>query len=157
MGSNFPLLLRHCLFSPLTPYTEQPKYSLALGVIMRLRYVVLTIIMVLAWTFPIKAEPYSPSCGTALKRLHKAQETLTPYKGTMELTRTPEYGAFGELTMCMKSSVISQDHARRCQEKTWQVSEGTKEVLAAQVQYLQRRKAFEELFDQAQRQCLVER
>ncbi len=49
---------------------------------MRVRDLVLAIGLVLLWVLSLKAEPYSPSCETALEKLHKAREALVPYRRT---------------------------------------------------------------------------
>ena len=47
-----------------------------------MRDLALAIGLVLLASLPLKAEPYSPSCETALEKLHKAREALVPYRRT---------------------------------------------------------------------------
>ena len=106
-----------------------------------------------ATTFP---EPYAPSCGMALEKVHKARQALIPYQRTMELARARERNAYGELTICTGGGVFSVEKAVRCNEVTWQAPERTRNVIDAEDQYLQGRKAFEELFERARQECLLE-
>ena len=102
------------------------------------------------------SEPYNPSCGTALEKVHKARKALMPYQRTMELARARERKAYGELTICTGGGIYSVNKAVRCNEATWQAPERTRKVIDAEDQYLQGRKAFEELFEQARQECLLE-
>ena len=111
---------------------------------MRLRDWGLGLGLMFMWAVSLNAEPYSPSCETALEKLHKAREALVPYRRTMELARARERGAY------------SAQKALRCEMAIWQVPEQTKKVMAAEDQYSQVRYAFEELFEQAKRTCLLE-
>jgi hypothetical protein len=106
-----------------------------------------------AMTFP---EPYNPSCGTALEKVHKARKALVPYQRTMELAKARERKAYGELTICTGGGIFSVDKAVRCNEAKWQAPEMTRKAIDTEDQYLQGRKAFEELFEQARRECLLE-
>ena len=101
-------------------------------------------------------EPFSFSCGMALEKVHKAREALIPYQRTLELARARELKAYGELTICTGGGIFSVEKAIRCNEATWQAPERTKQVIDAEDQYLQGRKAFEELFEQARIACLFE-
>jgi hypothetical protein len=102
------------------------------------------------------AEPYSPSCETAIEKLSKARKALVPFQRTMELARARERGAYGELAVCAGGGIFSADKAIRCSEWQWQAPQRTNDVIAAEVEYLQGRKEFEELFEQAKRACLLE-
>lgn len=104
-------------------------------------------------TFPA---PYNPSCGTALEKVHKARKALIPYQRTMELAKARERKAYGELSICTGGGIFSVDRAVRCNEATWQAPERTSKVIEAEDQYLQGRKTFEELFEQARQECLLE-
>ena len=101
-------------------------------------------------------QPYNPSCGTALEKLHKARKALLPYQRTMELARARERKAYGELTICTGGGIYSVDKAVRCNEATWQAPERTRKVIDAEDQYRQGRQTFEELFEQARQECLLE-
>ena len=116
-------------------------------------YGLLFILLLPAVTF---SEPFSFSCGMALEKVHKARNALMPYKRTMELARAREREAYGELTICTGGGIFSVEKATRCSEATWQAPERTKQVIDAEDQYLQGRKAFEELFEQARIACLFE-
>jgi hypothetical protein len=106
-----------------------------------------------AMTFP---ELYDPSCGTALEKVHKARKALVPYQRTMELAKARERKAYGELTICTGGGIFSVGKAVRCNEAKWQAPEMTRKAIDTEDQYLQGRKAFEELFEQARRECLLE-
>ena len=101
-------------------------------------------------------QPYNPSCGTALEKLHKARKALLSYQRTMELARARERKAYGELTICTGGGIYSVDKAVRCSEATWQAPERTRKVIDAEDQYRQGRQTFEELFEQARQECLLE-
>jgi hypothetical protein len=123
---------------------------------MRLLYLLaaLSLIVLLpSATFP---EPYNPSCGSALERVDKARKALVPYQRTMELAGARERKAYGELTICTGGGIYSVDKAVRCNEATWQAPERTRKVIDAEDQCRQGRKAFEELFEQARKECLYE-
>jgi hypothetical protein len=102
------------------------------------------------------AEPYSPSCETAIEKLSKARKALVPFQRTMELARARERGAYGELAVCAGGGSFSAGKALRCSEWQWQAPQRTRDVIAAEDQYHQERKAFEELFEQAKLECLLE-
>ncbi|MEX0830095.1 MAG: hypothetical protein WD032_07600 [Nitrospirales bacterium] len=123
---------------------------------MRVRNLVLAMALVLLWAPSLKAEPYSPSCETALDKLHKAREALVPYRRVMELARARERGAYGEIAICTGGGVYSAQKALRCEMAIWQAPEQTKKVIDAEDQYSQGRYAFEELFEQAKQSCLPE-
>jgi hypothetical protein len=108
------------------------------------------------WAGCLNAEPYSPSCETALEKLHKAREALVPYRRTMELAKARQRGAYGEIAICTGGGAYSAQKALRCEMAIWQVPEQTKKVLAAEDQYSEGRSAFEGLFEQAKRTCLLE-
>jgi hypothetical protein len=69
---------------------------------------------------------YPPHCPQSIKRF------LTPY------------------------SNYSVNKAYACNEATWKAPERTKDVIEAEAQYHQERKAFEALFEQARRICLMD-
>jgi hypothetical protein len=102
------------------------------------------------------AEPYWPSCETAIEKLSKARKTLVPFQRTMELAEARERGAYGELTVCAAGGTFSADKAMRCSEWQWKAPQRTKDVIAAEDEYLQGRKEFEELFEQAKWECLLD-
>ena len=131
-------------------------YSLKIEPRMRVRDLVLAIGLVLLWVLSLKAEPYSPSCETALEKLHKAREVLIPYRRTMELARAREHGAYGEIAICTGGGTFSTKKALRCEMAIWQAPDRTKKVIAAEDQFLQGRYAFEELFERAKQTCLLE-
>jgi len=118
--------------------------------------------LLLALSFPfslppvIFPQPYHHSCGTALEKVHKARKALLPFQRTMELAQARERRAYGELTICTGGGVYSVDKAVRCNEATWRAPERTRKVIDAEDQYRQGRKAFEELFEQARLECLIE-
>ena len=121
-----------------------------------MRDLALAIGLVLLASLPLKAEPYSPSCETALEKLHKAREVLIPYRRTMELARARERGAYGEIAICTGGGTFSAQKALPCEMAIWQAPERTKKVIAAEDQFLQGRYAFEELFERAKQTCLLE-
>jgi hypothetical protein len=123
---------------------------------MRVCALALAIGLVLLCTFSLKAEPYSPSCETALEKLHKAREALVPFRRTMELARARERGAYGEIAICAGGGTFSAQKALRCEMAIWQAPERTNKVIAAEDQYLQGRYAFEEQFERAKQTCLLE-
>ena len=131
-------------------------YLLKIKPRMRVRDLVLAIGLVLLWVLSLKAEPYSPSCETALEKLHKAREVLIPYRRTMELARARERGAYGEIAICTGGGTFSAQKALPCEMAIWQAPERTKKVIAAEDQFLQGRYAFEELFERAKQTCLLE-
>ncbi len=67
-----PRLLRPCLTPPSDVLLEPTMYLLKIKPRMRVRDLVLAVGLVLLWALALKAEPYSPSCETALEKLHKA-------------------------------------------------------------------------------------
>ncbi|MDR4495601.1 MAG: hypothetical protein R3B74_14545, partial [Nitrospirales bacterium] len=107
-----------------------------------------------AFLQPISAQPYTSSCETAIEKLSKAQKDVDPFQRTMELARARERGAYADLAVCTGGGIYSVNKAVACNEATWKAPERTKEVIEAEDQYLQARKAFEELFEQAKRICL---
>jgi len=131
-------------------------YLLKIKPRMRVRDLVLAIGLVLLWVLSLKAEPYSPSCETALEKLHKAREVLIPYRRTMELARARERGAYGEIAICTGGGTFSAQKALPCEMAIWQAPERTEKVIAAEDQFLQGRYAFEELFERAKQTCLLE-
>jgi hypothetical protein len=131
-------------------------YSLKIETRMRVCALALAIGLVLLWAFSLKAEPYSPSCETALEKLHKAREALVPFRRTMELARARERGAYGEISICTGGGTFSAQKALRCEMAIWQAPERTNKVIAAEDQYLQGRYAFEEQFERAKQTCLLE-
>ena len=112
--------------------------------------------LVLVFTPATFAEPYSPACESTIEKLSKARKALVPFQRTMELARARERGAYGELTVCAGGGTFSAGKALRCSEWQWQAPQRTKDVIAAEDEYLQGRKAFEELFERAERVCLLE-
>ena len=74
----------------------------------------------------------------------------------MELAQARERKAYGELTICTGGGIYSVDRAVRCNEATWKAPERTRKVIDAEDQYRQGRRAFEELFEQARLECLIE-
>jgi hypothetical protein len=131
-------------------------YSLKIETRMRVCALALAIGLVLLCAFSLKAEPYSPSCETALEKLHKAREALVPFRRTMELARARERGAYGEIAICAGGGTFSAQKALRCEMAIWQAPERTNKVIAAEDQYLQGRYAFEEQFERAKQTCLLE-
>jgi hypothetical protein len=122
---------------------------------LRARDLTLAICLVLLWALSLNAEPYSPSCETALEKLHKAREDLVPYRRTMELARARERGAYGEIAICKGGGTFSAQKALRCDKAIWQAPDRTKKVIAAEDQYLEGRYAFEEQFERAKQVCLL--
>lgn len=112
--------------------------------------------LVLVSTPATFAEPYSPSCAIAIEKLSKTQKALIPFQRTMELARARERGAYGELTVCAGGGSFSAGKALRCSEWQWKAPQRTRDVIAAEDEYLQGRKEFEKLFEQAKRACLFE-
>ena len=112
--------------------------------------------LVLVHTPATFAEPYSPSCEAAIEKLSKARKALVPFQRTIELARARERGAYGELAVCAGGGLYSVGKAQHCSEWQWQAPQRTKDVIAAEDEYLQGRKEFEELFAQAKRECLFE-
>ncbi len=115
-------------------------------------------IVCLIWVIPsiTFSEPYHSSCGTALEKVHKARKSLIPYQRTMELAQARERKAYGELTICTGGGIYSVTKAVSCNEATWQAPEHTRKAIDAEDDYLQGRKIFEELFEQAKQECLSE-
>ena len=151
-----PRLLRY-YFPPPSDVLPQPTMSsLTIETRMRVRDLALAIVLLLLPAMPLKAEPYSPSCETALEKLHKAREALVPYRRTMELARARERGAYGEIAICTGGGTFSAQKALRCEMAIWQAPEQTKKVIDAEGQYVQGRYAFEELFERAKQTCLLE-
>lgn len=122
---------------------------------MKKYYLVIVILVVLVGPTSGLSEPYSPSCETAIAKLSKARKDLVPFQRTMELASARERHAYGELTVCTGGGIYSVNKAVACNEATWKAPERTKEVIEAEDQYQQGRKAFEELFEQAKRICLI--
>ncbi len=83
---------------------------------MKLRYLIATISLLLVWTVPTWAEPYSLPCGGAIERISKARKALLPFRRTLELARASEYGAYGELAVCAGGGIFSADRALVCNE-----------------------------------------
>ena len=154
MVRTYPL--RSCLSPSSDIFPETSMYSLKRKSNMRVCDLALAIGLVLLWALSLNAEPYSPSCETALEKLHKAREALVPYRRTMELARARERGAYGEIAICTGGGTFSAQKALRCDMAVWQAPDRTKKVIAAEDQYLQGRYAFEELFEQAKQTCLLE-
>ncbi len=102
------------------------------------------------------AQPYSPSCETAIDNLKKARKDLEPFQRTMELARARERGAYADLAVCTGGGIYSVNKAAACNEASWKAPERTKEVIEAEDQYHQGRKAFEILFEQAKKICLLQ-
>lgn len=119
-------------------------------------YLLAIISLVLVSSSVTFGEPYSPSCETALEKVYKARKALVPYRRTMELALARERGAYGELVVCAGGGIFSADRAIRCNQATWQAPERTRDVIEAEDQYLQGRKEFEKLFEQAKRVCLLD-
>jgi hypothetical protein len=113
-------------------------------------------LLLLALSFPAFSEPYSPSCQTAVERVIKAQKFLIPFQRTIELSRASERIAYAELAVCAGGGIFSVNKAFACNEASWKAPQQTKEVIAAEDEYLQNRNAFEELFEQAGMACLPE-
>ena len=131
-------------------------YPFKIATIIRVRDLVVAMGLVFVGVLPLKAEPYSPSCETALEKLHKAREALVPYRRTMELARARERGAYGEIAICAGGGIYTAQKALGCEMAIWQAPEQTKKVIAAEDQYLQGRYAFEELFERAKQTCLID-
>lgn len=108
------------------------------------------------WTLPAVGEPYSPSCQSAVEKVIKAQKLLIPYQRTMELSRASERLAYAELAVCAGGGTYSVNRAYACNEASWQAPQETKDVIAAEDDYIEKRKAFEEVFEQARMVCLLE-
>jgi hypothetical protein len=106
------------------------------------------------WAFPGFSEPYSPSCESAVEKLHKARQTLIPYQRTMDLARARERGAYAELAVCTRGGIFNVRKAYACNDASWQAPQRTKEVIAAEDAYHQGRKEFEKVFEQARTVCL---
>ena len=155
-SSAVPRFLGHCLPPSSDVLPDLTMSSLKRETKTRARDLILAIGLVLLAALPLKAEPYSPSCETALEKLHKAREALVPYRRTMELARARERGAYGEIAICTGGGTFSTQKALRCEMAIWQAPERTKKVIAAEDQYLQGRYAFEELFERAKQTCLLD-
>ncbi len=112
--------------------------------------------LVLLFSSTIFAEPYNPSCGTALEKVHKARKALMSYQRIMELARARERNAYGELTICTGGGIYSVNKAVRCNEVSWAAPEQTRKVIEAEDHYRQERKAFEVFFERARIECLFE-
>ncbi len=108
------------------------------------------------WTLPAVSEPYSPSCQNAVEKVIKAQKILMPYQRTMELSRASERLAYAELAICAGGGNFNVNKTYACNEASWNVPQQTKNVIAAEDDYIEKRKAFEELFEQARMVCLLE-
>ena len=119
-------------------------------------YVLASISLLLVSSTPTFAQPYSPSCKTAIDKRNKARKDLIPYQRTMELARAREQGAYAELAVCTRGGIYSTNKAVACNEATWRAPERTKDVIEVEGQYHQERSAFEALFEQAQRICLID-
>lgn len=126
------------------------------NLVMRLLYLLMALSITVLSPPTAFTQPYNPSCGTALEKVHKARKALLPYQRTMELARARERKAYGELTICTGGGIYSVDKAVRCNEATWQAPERTIKVIDAEEQYRQGRQTFEELFEQARQECLLE-
>jgi hypothetical protein len=72
----------------------------------------------------------------------------------MDLARSQERQAYAELTVCTRGEIFSVNKAFACNDASWQAPQRTKEVIAAEDAYLQARKEFEEVFEQARAVCL---
>ena len=114
-----------------------------------------TLCVVLGFTGSAMAEPYSPSCEIALEKIDTARKALVPYRRTLEMVRAHEYQANGEAVACLGEGRWGVDPPLRCQKAQWQAPEPTKDDVAAVNEYRQKRQAFEELFQQAKRICLL--
>ncbi len=123
---------------------------------MRLSYLFAALSLSFFLPTVVYSQPYHSSCGTALEKVHKARKALLPFQRTMELAQARERKAYGELTICTGGGIYSVDKAVRCNEATWRAPERTRKVIDAEDQYRQGRKAFEELFEQARLECLIE-
>ena len=119
-------------------------------------YLLAIISLILVFTPATFAEPYSPNCEAAIEKLSKARKALIPFQRTMELARARERGAYAELAVCAGGGMFSAGKALRCSEWQWKAPQRTRDVIAAEDEYLQDRKAFEELFEQARAVCLLE-
>lgn len=86
----------------------------------------------------------------------KAWKDLIPIQQTMEFARARERGVSGKLAVCAGVGIYSVDKAFRWSEWLWQAPQRTKDVIIAEDEYLQERKAFEKHFEQARRTCLLE-
>jgi hypothetical protein len=67
----------------------------------------------------------------------------------MDLARARERGAYAELAVCTGGGIFSVNKAFACNDASWQAPQRTKEVIAAEDEYLQGRKEFEERFEHA--------
>lgn len=112
--------------------------------------------VILLATSPTFAEPYSPSCQSAIEKLSKSQKGLMPFQRTMELAKARERGAYGELAFCMAGGVFTLNQAVRCSEAKWEAPRRTKEFVQAEDRYTQERKAFLVLFERAKKVCISE-
>lgn len=121
---------------------------------MKSLYLFVTLCLMVVFIPMTYAEPYSPSCETAIEKLSKSRKNLVPFQRMMELTRAWERQAYGELTICTGGGLYSVNKAVNCNDATWKAPERTKDVIEAEDQYLQERKEFEALFEQAKRICL---
>jgi hypothetical protein len=74
----------------------------------------------------------------------------------MDLARARERGAYAELAVCTRDGIFTVTKAFACNDASWQAPQRTKEVIAAEDAYLQGRKEFEEVFEQARRVCLID-
>jgi hypothetical protein len=126
-------------------------------VMIKLFYCIGTLTLLLvAWPCPAYNEPYSPACESAVETVIKARETLIPYQRSLELAQARERGAYAELAVCTGGGIFSVTKAFACNDASWQAPQRTKDVIAAEDAYLQGRKDFEELFEQARRVCLID-
>ncbi len=103
---------------------------------------------------PLFAEPYSPTCQSAIEKLSKSQKAIIPFQRTMELTKAKERGAYGELAFCTGGGIFSVSKAVRCSEAKWKIPERTQESIQAEDRYLQEKKAFVALYERVRMACL---
>ena len=112
------------------------------------------ILLLIVWTCPVFSEPYSPACESAVEKVFKARKNLRPYQEAIDLARSYERQAYAELAVCTGGGIFSVNKAFACNDASWQAPQRTKEVIAAEDAYLQARKEFEQVFEQARAVCL---
>ena len=115
-----------------------------------------TLCVVLGFTCSAMAQPYSHSCEIALERIDTARKALVPFRRPMEMARARENRALGGAGACMDVDRFGGDKPENCRKSQWVAPKSTKYDLEEVEQYKQDRKAFENLFNQAKKICLIE-
>ncbi|GJL58198.1 MAG: hypothetical protein NPIRA03_10550 [Nitrospirales bacterium] len=114
------------------------------------------ITLAVVFATPMFAEPYPHSCEIVLDRVEAARKALLPFRRTMELLKAHQSGAYGEAEACVTGSRHGGDTSVHCTQSRWHSPKPDTFALVAIDQYRQKRKTFEELFQQARQICLHE-